>query len=54
MFSSSLDCLLTVESKDDVKRIGYYITYYGLLITIGTLVFIIILECLIYVGTKFI
>lgn len=54
VFSDSLDCLLNVENEGDIKRMGYYITYYGLGITVGTLIILLIVETLLYFKNQFI
>lgn len=52
MFSLSLNCLVDVNTHNELKTIGYYISFYGLLFTVGTLAFIVFVEFLFYASNK--
>lgn len=48
MFSNSLNCLLPAENNEDIKKMDYYLAYYGLALTIGCLIILLFFELLIY------
>lgn len=52
-FSRNIECLINVEdNEEELKKIGYYISLYGLIILIGTALFLIIFEILFFIAKK--
>lgn len=54
MFSMSLNCLIKPSDADNLKTIGYMISFYGLFLTIGCLCIILLMELIIYFCKSFI
>lgn len=54
-FSRNLECLIEVNESDSLrKRMGYYVSLYGLLIVIGALFMLILIQIICYFFGKYI
>lgn len=52
-FSRDLECLINVQEDDSLqKKIGYYLSFYGFLFVLGSLVFLIICQAICYFFSK--
>lgn len=49
LISKNLTCIVPIDNEEDVKRFGYNLSFYGLMVLFGCLILIIILEICVYI-----